>query len=231
MDHEAVRKKLHTLRKTETAGSRSVPVVFIASEIHGFEPLCYIGGDEYKEGRTAAGLLQFAAPNVFSTEHQRLNVLILKVSDYVLGHQLRIDGFINELENAATPYAVREIVNITSDADYAYAKTIELLSMYPDIGAIITVSGNAVSVSKAIASLGLKNNLIHICFDQGLLHQLEHIDNSRTAVISQDAYRQGYLSLQILFDYVACEIEPENRRILTHNEIFIKQNQAGDTGF
>jgi LacI family transcriptional regulator len=198
--------------------ARGITVVVINSEIEGYTPYCYIGNDYYQGGRTAAGLF-----HLFSWGKSR-KLTILKGTQYMLSHEQRIKGFLEELKALDDPYALVDGFELTLDPDFAYEKTVELLKKNPDITAIYTVAGNVYSVCQAIQTLGRQNRIIHIAFDNPPITKPYLLDGSLTAVIGQESYMQGYLSLKILYDYLVLNIEPERKTILTRNEIFIRQN-------
>jgi LacI family transcriptional regulator len=200
--------------------ARGITIVVINSEIEGYVPYCYIGNDYYQGGRTAAGLF-----HLFSWgKPQKLT--ILKGTQYMLSHEQRIKGFLEEMKALKDPYTLVEGFELTLDPGFAYEKTVELLKQNPDITAVYTVAGNVYSVCQAIQSLGRqnKNKIIHIAFDNPPITKPYLLDGSLTAVIGQESYIQGYLSLKILYDYLVLNIEPGRKTILTRNEIFIRQN-------
>jgi LacI family transcriptional regulator len=203
------------LRKLEAMG---ITVVVINSEIEGFTPYCYIGNDYYQSGRTAAGLF-----HLFSRGEPR-KLTILKGTRYMLSHEQRIRGFLEELKALDDSYALIDGFELTLDPASAYEKTVELLRQNPDISAVYTVAGNVYSVCQAIGALGRQNRIIHIAFDNPPITKPYLLDGSLTAVIGQESYMQGYLSLKILYDYLVLNIEPVRKTILTRNEIFIRQN-------
>jgi LacI family transcriptional regulator len=203
------------LQKLEAAG---VTVVLINSEIEGFTPYCYIGNDYYQSGRTAAGLF-----HLFSRGKQQ-KLTILKGTSYMMSHEQRIKGFLEELKILGDDYVQIEGFELTLNPDSVCEKTRELLEQNPDITAIYTVAGNVYSVCQVIQELGRQEQIIHISFDNPPKARPYLQDGSLTAVVGQESYMQGNLSLKILYDHLVLNIEPERKTILTHNEIFIRQN-------
>jgi LacI family transcriptional regulator len=212
LNDDKIREKL---KHVQAAG---IIIVTINSEINGFNSFCYIGNDYYRNGRTAAGLL-----HLFSRGEAR-NLMILTGTYFMMSHQQRIDGFIRELAILDFPYTFSGSFEITADGEFAYKTTFNLLRQYPDTDAIFTAAGNVGAVCQAIKDLNRAGRIIHIAFDLSPMTRPRLIEGSLTAVIGQEAFRQGYQSLKILFDYLVCGIEPECYHILTHNEIYIKQN-------
>lgn len=208
------------LRKLQAKG---ITVLIINSELEGFEPFCYIGSDYSKAGRTAAGLLHILAAR------QHTHLMILTGRQYMLSHMQRIQGFTDELARLKTPHTLIGQFDITSDPNFAYETMVALFKRYPETNAVYTVAGNG-SVCRVIQDLDLTEKIIHISFDLTPSTRQKLMDGNLTVCIGQEAYRQGYQPLKILFNYLAYGINPESRQILTHNEIFIRQNcMQGET--
>lgn len=208
----AVRARLQQL------SDDGIPVVVMNSDIENFQPLCYIGNNYDTSGRTAAGLVHL----FMSGRHT--NVMVLTGTQYMMSHNQRVQGFLNELEDLSADYELIGTFRITSDHMVAYETAMELLQKHPDTDVVFTAAGSVISVCRAIRELGLEDRIRHISFDRTPTTEPCLRDGTLTAVIGQEAQRQGRQSLQMLFDRVACGIEPEQKRIMTHNEIYIRQN-------
>lgn len=212
INHEAIRQKLQEVE------GQGITVVVMNSELEGFQPFCYVSSDYVKGGRTAAGLLHLLSRG------QHINLAVLQGTSVMMSHQQRYEGFMSELKALGTDYSMVSYLEITSDPVFAYRQAKGLLEQHPEIDAVFTVAGSVGSVCRAIKDLGLQDKLLHISFDLTESSAPRLQEGSLTAAIGQEAYRQGYLPLKILFDYFSCGIHPENRCILTRNEIFIRQN-------
>lgn len=212
LNDDAVRARL---RAAMDAG---ITVVTINTEIEGIEPLCYIGSDYRKAGQTAAGLM-----HLFSGG-RHLDLMILKGNQYMMSHKERIEGFAQELESLGTDCALVGGFEITSDPAFAYQRAKELLQEHKQVNAVYTVTDSAFAVCRAIRELELVGKISHIGFGLTALTRPCLLDGTMQAAIAQEASRQGYASFKTLFDYLACGAKPEAKRILTRNEIFIRQN-------
>lgn len=212
LNHDKVRDKL------KEAMAAGITVVVVNSEIEGVEPLCYIGNDYRTSGRTAAGLM-----HLFS-RGERLNLAVLEGTRFMMSHQQRIEGFMKELDALGTDYTLTGGFEITADSSFAYRRSMELFENYPEINAIFTVAGSVPSVCQAIRDSNLTHKVRHISFDLTPTTRPCLLDGTLTAAIGQEAHRQGYLPFKILFDFIVSKMAPETKHIVTHNEIFIRQN-------
>lgn len=200
-----------------------IPVVLVNTEIENVQPLCYIGIDYDVNGSTAAGLM-----NLISGQ-QRMKLIVFTGSQNVLAHTYRVTSFLQELNRLNAPYDLIDTCTIYnsdhSSTEYeSYLRCCDILRRHPETTAVFTAAGSVEASARAIKDMGMIGRVRHIGFD--LLPSVHPFlqDGSLTAVISQEAFRQGELPLQVLFNYVVNKIQPEKERILLNNEIFIQQN-------
>ena len=88
VDSEAVREKLNALIE-----EKNIPVVTFNSDIVGTRRTCFVGMDNRKSGRTAAGLLGMLTRGIGK---------ILIITGYFSNHvdNQRVDGFVEEAKRA-----------------------------------------------------------------------------------------------------------------------------------
>lgn len=202
-----------------------IPVVLVNTEIENVQPLCYIGIDYGVNGSTAAGLMNLIAGQ------RPMKLIIFTGSPNVLAHTRRVTSFLQELNRLNTPYDLVDTCTIYTSDDISsgaesYQRCCNMLRRHPETTAVFTAAGSVEASAMAIKDMGMIGRIRHIGFD--LLPSSHPFlqDGSLTAVISQEAFRQGELPLQVLFNYVVNKIPPERERILLNNEIFIRQNAA-----
>lgn len=202
-----------------------IPVVLVNTEIENVQPLCYIGIDYGVNGSTAAGLMNLIA------DQRPMKLIIFTGSPNVLAHTRRVTSFLQELNRLNTPYDLVDTCTIYTSDDISsgaesYQRCCNMLRRHPETTAVFTAAGSVEASAMAIKDMGMIGRIRHIGFD--LLPSSHPFlqDGSLTAVISQEAFRQGELPLQVLFNYVVNKIPPERERILLNNEIFIRQNAA-----
>ena len=214
-----------------TAGG--TPVVLVNSELIGIEDvgaLCYIGSDYMFSGRTAAGMLRLChhAPAI--------ELAVFSGSNNMLSQSTRITGFLQEIDRMGLNCHLIDILNTarfsrkeTNPPD-AYQIARAFLQEHPETTAVFTAGGSSMKVARAIYDCGRAGEIVHITFDLNAGTQAYLKNGSITVIIGQESIVQGYRPLKLLFDYIVNRIEPQDRRIILHNEIIIPQNAVRPDG-
>ena len=148
VDSEAVREKLNALIE-----EKNIPVVTFNSDIVGTRRTCFVGMDNRKSGRTAAGLLGMLTRGIGK---------ILIITGYFSNHvdNQRVDGFVEEVKRA---FPHLEIAGVHGSFDEAaeVEHIIENAMMNTSgISGILVVSGGQEGVGKAFEKLRLDRRLV-----------------------------------------------------------------------
>ena len=215
----AVQKKLNEVIDT------GLPVVLVNTECENVQPLCYVGVDYGINGRTAAGLMTMLS-------HPRpIKLIIFTGSSNVLAHTARVSSFLGELERSGAAYELVDTGKIYTARDAnskeeSYQRCYDMLFRHPETTAVLTAAGMVELSAKAILDLDIADRVTHIGFDLTPLTYACLQNGSLTAVICQEAFRQGKESLKLLFDFVINGKTPDKKRYLLNNEIFIRHNAS-----
>lgn len=195
-------------------------VVLLNSEVEGFEPLAYVGSDYLSAGRTVAGLFDLLVRGSV------LRPLIFYGTKHMLSQQLRVAGLRGELVALGREFEEIGPYQITTEPEIAYEQSYRQLEEHPEANAVFTVGGRVDAVCRAIEALSRQKELVHIGYDLSptICKHLQR--RSITVAIGQEAYRQGYQAIKLLVEYRLFQTPPESTRLITHNEIFIRQNAA-----
>lgn len=143
VDCESVREKLEFL-----SVEKKIPVVTFNSDIVGSKRVCFVGMDNRKSGRTAAGLIGMLT---------RGKGKILIITGYFSNHvdNQRVDGFLEEVKKE---YPQLEIAGVHGSFDETaeVEKIIEnVMTNIEGITGILVVSGGQAGVGKAFEKLKL----------------------------------------------------------------------------
>ncbi len=211
VDCDEVRERLRQL----SAGQ--VPVVTFNSDIVGTGRACFVGLDNEKSGRAAAGLMG----------------LMLRGQGKVLGitgsfsnsaGSRRIDGFVQEMKTA---FPRMELIGIQSSFDrteQVESCILQAMGAYPDLAGILVVSGGQAGVKQAFEKLQPKRRPFVILYDltpkNARLLQEEFAD----FLIDQDGYTQGYRALSLLADKLRWNKDPDAEYMYTDIAIKTKYN-------
>ena len=188
VDCESVREKLESL-----SVEKKIPVVTFNSDIVGSKRLCFVGMDNRKSGRTAAGLLGMLT---------RGKGKILIITGYFSNHvdNQRVDGFLEEVKKE---YPELEIAGVHGSFDETaeVEKIIEnVMTNIEGITGILVVSGGQAGVGKAFEKLKLDKRPYVVIYDQTPKNEKALKDNTVDFLIDQNGYVQGHKPPLILAD-------------------------------
>jgi LacI family transcriptional regulator len=197
--------------------ARRLPVITFNTDIQAGEHLGYVGNDYLHSGAIAAGLLGLIA------DGRPLRTLIVTGSPDILGHNQRIDGFKAIIKEHYPRISILDTLANQDDDQLSYELVRSALQQQPGIEAIYMTAGGVAGACRAMEDHGSGHRIKLVCFDQvrsALPYQRAGLI---TAAIGQEPFRQGYLSVKLLFDYLLDGTRPPVRT-LTRNEIFIREH-------
>lgn len=209
---ERIRMKLNTL-----IDEKKIPVVTFNSDIVGTRRVCFVGMDNRKSGRTAAGLMGILTGGTGK---------ILIITGYFSNHvdNQRVDGFIEEIKNA---YPQMEIAGVHGSFDEtAEVERIVENAMINTTGisGILVVSGGQAGVGMAFEKLKIDRRPYVIIYDQTPKNEKALREDTVDFLIDQNGYVQGYQPPRILAELLAKGIKPEKEFLFTDINIKMKYN-------
>lgn len=196
---------------------KEIPLVFYNLDMESTKRLSYVGCNYYNAGKVAAGLVALAI------QEKGKVAIATSFHKETLSFQSRLDGFLNELD---ANYPNIQIVNRDSNYIFQkddYSSILNVIREHGDMKAIYIVNPGDYSLCDEIAKLDQDHNIRIITNDllkerAGLLEQ-----GIVSAVIGQQPEIQGFMPLQILYEYLSLGVIPDNRYI-TDLSIHIKQS-------
>ena len=192
-----------------------IPVVTVNTDIDGSHRMAYVGSDYFHGGCIAAGLFALSSSS-------DLALGIITGSDSVLCHTERIRGLKQTLETTYPHIHIIGTVENHDDEIESYTVTKQLLAEHPETAALFFTAAGIYGGCKAVDESGLHPRII--TFDE-VPTTLELIKKGTVlATISQQPYKQGYRSLDILFEYLTSGILPENELQYAEHSIIIREN-------
>jgi LacI family transcriptional regulator len=193
-----------------------IPTVTFNTDIAGSKRIAYVGSNYYQCGQTAAGLLHLMTSG-------DVNIGIVSGSSNILCHTERIAGFKARLEEYQNLHIVDFFEN--NDDDFiSYDKTLKMLENHPEMNAIFFAAGGTYGGCKAVLASNRQKNIKIVTYDK-TEPTIEMIkQNVISATICQQPRMQGFLPLEILFDYLTTGVPPKKEYNYTAVEIRIKEN-------
>lgn len=212
VESEQVRSRLNALSEQE-----QIPVVTFNSDIVGTKRSCFVGMDNRKSGRTAAGLMGMLT---------RGNGKVLVITGYFSNNvnSTRVDGFIEELNKS---FPGLELVGVHGSFD----KTEEVeriivntMLNIPGVNGLFVVSGGQAGIQTAFEQLQLDRRPHTIIYDltpkNRRLLEADVVD----FLIDQNGYVQGYEPPFLLANLLRKGQKPEREYEYTDIDIRTKYN-------
>lgn len=198
-----------------------IPIISVNTDIPDTDRLCYVGPDYANGGNTAAGLL-----SLITTVPLRL--LIATGSFHIRGHNERMKGFIQGLQNRLTPYTVMHTFESLDNDEHAYQKTLEALQRYPSVNCIFITAAGVEGVCKAVKEWHTKMRSVNkpyiLSFDDIPVTKRLVRECFIDFTICQEPEQQGYTAISKLFSYLMDEKKRRPNDFITAPIIKIKEN-------
>ena len=212
VDCNPIRDKLNWL--TEEKG---IPVVTFNSDIVGTRRVCFVGMDNRKSGRTAAGLLSMLTG-------RKGKILIITGFFGNQVNNIRVEGFVEEIKKSYPEISIAG-VHGSFDETEEVKKIIETAMMnISGINGILVVSGGQAGVGMAFETLKLEKRPYVVIYDQTPKNEKALKDDTVDFLIDQNGYVQGYRPPFILADILSKEQMPEMEYLFTDINIKTKYN-------
>ena len=211
IEHDTIRDSINKIVDS------GIPVVTFNSDIKGTKRLCFVGQDHIMAGRVAGGLMG-------KILNGRGKVAIITSSLNLLCHKQRIEGFKSKIEENYTNVEIVEIVENQDMESKAFELTLFLCEKVKDLNGIYITGGGASGLGKALKIFGRGGVIKVVCHDfvPGTVDLLK--EKVIDFTIGQDPFRQGYLPIKILYDYLISGKTPEEEFIKTNIDIRTEEN-------
>lgn len=212
VDCDGVRDRLNQL-----ISEQNLPVITFNSDIVGTGRMCFVGLDNRKSGRTAAGLMG----------------MLMRGQGKVLGitgnfsnsaGSRRMDGFVEELKNS---FPQMELVGVQSSFDRTEEVEniiIHAMTAFPDLAGILVVSGGQAGVKRAFETLQPGTRPFVILYDLTPKNVRYLQEGIVDFLIDQEGYTQGYRAISLLADKLRWNKNPEREHMYTEINIKTKYN-------
>ncbi len=178
------------------AARAGIKVITVDAPAPSSEALTYIGTDNESAGRQA-GKRMAAEMDATGT------VAILQGGMDATNLNLRRKGFTAALSEVAPKIRVVEVVDEGGDFAMSVSKTEDLLTRFPALNAIFSVSAEGAPAAAAVLKLRKRPGRVLVAGFDDLADTLQGIrDGSIAFCIVQNTYRMGWLSVEQLLDAV-----------------------------
>ena len=211
VDAESVREKINELIDD------GIPVVTFNSDIVGTRRRCFVGMDNVKSGRPAAGLMKMRTGGQGK---------VLVITGYFTNHVniSRLAGFVEEIKASCPGIEIVGVQGSFDDAAEVEKIVTNTMRTIPDLDGILQVSGGQEGIRAAFEALGVEKRPHVIIYDQTPKNEKVLREDVADFLIDQNGYVQGYRPPHILADIIQKNQFPEQEQILTDITIRTKYN-------
>lgn len=201
VDHKCIAQKINELV------DRGIPVVTFNSDIAGTKRLCYIGMDNHRSGKAAAGLMSLLT---------RAQGDILIITGYFTNraNSMRVEAFVEELQKQSKMQLLG--VQCSYDkADIVEDIVTRTLHEHPDIKGIFLASAGHAGIHKALAQCAPQQRPYIIAYD--VTKETSEYLNQDTFdfLIDQENHIQGYQAIRVIYELLVKKQSPAKEELFT----------------
>ena len=200
---------------------RKFPVITFNSDLPNSSRLTFVGQNYIQSGRIAAELTSKCIP-------KNGKILIAVGNLEFNGHRARLQGFQERMQELNYSESQMHIIETFNDYQTTYRKVLEYLKQQPETCAIYMANRSVAGCTEAVKTAGKKGDIRIICHDVAESTKLLLQDGSIDFTITQNLFRQGYVPLTLLRDYLQKKKLPESNGIATPISIICSQNMDQD---
>jgi len=207
-EDNALREKIDAISK-----EKNISVVTFNTDLTGSSRLCFVGLDNARSGRAAAGLMG-------AITGQKGKVAILTGYLTNQGHNRRVEGFMQELGKSFPDIQVAGVQVCFDEDSTAEQLTAQCVENTPDLAGIFVSGGGQAGVCAGLQKLQKAAQIRVIAYDliPATIEGLE--DGTIDFVLDQNSFLQGYQPAMVLYDKLFSGKPVEQS--LMHTEIIIK---------
>jgi len=196
-DHPLIRDKVNEI------SARGIPVITVNSDISNCRRKCFVGDDEYKNGRIAADVL-------LKCIDPASDILAITASYKYYSSKARIEGFcakLSEQNVCEGQYKVHECFN---SYELTYEKVSEELRHNPRIRSVYMSTENVLGCIDAVKNAHLPYKIAIVCHGPASSYKEHVINEDITFLLAQNLFVQGYRSLMLMKDIIFFNKMPRN---------------------
>ncbi|MGI6117005.1 MAG: LacI family DNA-binding transcriptional regulator [Bilifractor sp.] len=212
VDQEPIREKLNSLIEEQ-----HIPVVTFNTDIAGTRRSAFVGMDNEKSGRTAAGLM-----GMLTRGTGRILVITGFFGNRV--NSLRVDGFVNEVKKSFPGLEIAGVQGCFDDAHELEKIVVNAMMGAQVINGILVVSAGQSGLERAFRQLEMDRRPYVITYDLTPWSRKALSEDIIDFLIDQDGYSQGYRSIWLLANQLITGADPLNEYEYTDISIRTKYN-------
>jgi len=212
VDSDVIRSRINELTE-----EKHIPVITFNSDIVGTGRVGFIGLDNEKSGRTAAGLMGMMCRGT-----GKILIIIGFFANRINGQ--RVEGFVQEVKKTFPDMELLGVQSSNDDEDEVESIITSTLEKEPDLAGIFLVSSGQTGVRRALEKVKPETRPYIIAYDSTPVNTELLQDNVIDFLIDQEAYAQGNRPPRVLFEIVRKKRRIKNEFMYTQINIKSKYN-------
>ena len=211
VDHDLIRDRLNELCEA------GIPVITFNTDIAGTDRAVFVGMDNAKSGRTAAGLM-----GMLTRGTGRILVITGFFGNRI--NSLRVEGFVSEIKQSFPEMSIAGVQSCFDDAAEGESILVNAMLGGQEIAGILIVSAGQSGLDAAFAKLQPDRRPYIITYDLTPWSKKALSESKIDFLIDQDGYFQGYRSIWLLAAALQSGELPEEEYEFTDISIRTKYN-------
>ncbi|MGN1008661.1 MAG: LacI family DNA-binding transcriptional regulator [Butyricicoccus sp.] len=204
-------------QKVDELEDQGIPVIIFNGDLLESKRLCYVGMDNARGGRAAAGLMHLMLP-----DGGKVLPITAHLTQYA--HKLRYTSFLEEMQKIAPNIELLPLQTCFNRDDFAYEITLHALGQYPDLKGVYVAANGQHGVCEALRKEGLEDSIRIVAFDIHEQNIRDLMEDRLSVILDQDAYTQGYQPVMLLYQYLVHGQRPPREHMYTEIAIKTKYN-------
>ncbi|MFB5265409.1 substrate-binding domain-containing protein [Paenibacillus enshidis] len=172
-----------------------IPVITMDAEVASARPVAFIGANNYASG-------QLAAERLSTLTGPEAEIGIINFVKGARNADQRLEGLMDYLARFPD-ISIVETAYCGSDQELAYQEAAAMLKRYPELDAIVGLSGEAgLGVGRAVREAGLVPKVKIVTFDSppAVMEMLQ--EGTVQATVIQNPFSNGYLAVKQAVEYI-----------------------------
>ncbi len=192
------------------------PVILLTSFIDA-EYSAFVGCNYRYSGHIASGLISIVTGGSG-------NILVFEPNQIMKGNQIRLSSMIELLHAQSPALNIADVIELPSDDIEAYLRCKEVFAEQMSISCVIYASGASSGGLKAVLEEQEKFQFKVITYDLSDIVKKGLLENSIVFSIFQNPQAQGYLSMQLISEYLLLGKKPSRKLNYINASILIKES-------
>lgn len=202
----------------DEAVDNDIPVVAFLNDAPYSKRFCYVGPDNYSSGRLCGELMG----NYLSGKG---NVMIFSASSEVYSLKQRLLGFRDKMKSSYPEIKILKTIDYSTNEDLCYSYAMDELQKNTEIdGIFVTCATGTIALGRVLDELKPSSLPKVIGYDPNERVAKYVYDGIINALIYQDLFTQGYMSLKVLYNYLSSGLVPEGENLYTNIQIVMQEN-------